>query len=242
MLVDAAAPLPAPEDDEQSIETASFSAAQRCERALERFAVRARGTAEAHDDPSAPLRGEPGAPVEVELDLVWETDGIPYAWRASTRYEIPCRVSGRVRVGEEVIELAGPGQRDHSWGSRDWWAIDWMWSALHLDDGTHTHAVGLPEMPGYGVGYVQRGDEIEEIETVTARHELGHGGLIETASIASAPPQLDLDVQPLAFGPLRLEAPDGRISLFPRAMCRVRTADGRTGIGWVEWNRVQREG
>jgi len=242
MLVDAAAPLPASDDDEQAIETASLAAAQRCERPLERFAVRARGTAEAYDDPSAALRGEPGTPVEMALDLVWQTDGIPYAWRASTRYEIPCRVSGVLRVGGEEIELSGPGQRDHSWGSRDWWAIDWMWSALHLEDGTHTHAVGLPDMPGYGVGYVQQGDRIEEIDTVTAEHELGPGGLISAARIASAPPQLELEVQPLAFGPLRLQAPDGRISLFPRAICRVRAADGRSGIGWVEWNRVQREG
>ena len=87
----------------------SFSAAQRCEEPLRalrgaRCAARPRPTR----TPSAPLRGEPGEPVEVELDLVWETDGIPYAWRASTRYEIPCRVSGTVRVGEETIELDGP--------------------------------------------------------------------------------------------------------------------------------------
>ena len=240
MLVDAAAPLPDAADEEQSIETPVFAAAQRCERELQRFAVRLRGTAQAFEDQSAPLRGEAGEPVELALELVWETDGIPYAWRASTRYEIPCRVSGTVTLAGETIRLQGPGQRDHSWGSRDWWAVDWMWSALHLDDGTHTHAVGLPEMPGYGVGYVQREGELQEIETVRAEQELGPDGLIAAAGIASAPPALDLHVQPLAFGPLRLEAPDGRLSLFPRAMCSVRAADGRTGLGWVEWNRVQR--
>ena len=41
----------------------------------------------------------------------------------------------------------------------------------------------------------------------------------------------------IAFGPLLLTAPDGRISQFPRAMCRVRARDGRAGTGWVEWNR-----
>jgi hypothetical protein len=40
---------------------------------------------------------------------------------------------------------------------------------------------------------------------------------------------LQLEVDPLAFGPLRLE--------FPRAMCNVRDRDGRSGIAWVEWNR-----
>jgi hypothetical protein len=240
MLVDAAAPLPDAADEQQSIETPAFTAAQSCEQALERFAVRVSGTAQAYEDQSAPLRGERGEPVELSLELVWETDGIPYAWRASTRYEIPCRVSGTVTLDGEAIELRGAGQRDHSWGSRDWWAVDWMWSALHLDDGSHTHAVGLPEMPGFGVGYVQRGEELQEIETVSAEQELDPGGLIAAASIVSSPPALELAVEPLAFGPLRLEAPDGRLSLFPRAMCRVRVADGRSGLGWVEWNRVQR--
>ena len=69
--------------------------------------------------------------------------------------------------------------------------------------------------------------------------EIAADGLVSSATITSGPPALELDVQPLAFGALRLEAPDGRISLFPRAMCRVRTADGREGTGWVEWNRVQ---
>jgi hypothetical protein len=47
-------------------------------------------------------------------------------------------------------------------------------------------------------------------------------------------------IEPLAFGPLRLLAPDGRVSHFPRAMCRLRCADGRGGMGWVEWNLNQR--
>jgi hypothetical protein len=239
MLVDAAAPLPGVADEHQAIATATIQAEQQCLEPLRRFRVLARGTAEAHADHSAPLRGERGEPVELELDLIWETDGIPYSWRQSTRYEIPCRVNGRVRIGAEEIDFSGPGQRDHSWGARDWWAVDWMWSGLHLEDGTHTHAVGLPQMPGYGVGYVQRAGELAEIESVTATEQDRENGLIELARIDSGPDELSLEVEPLAFGALRLEAPDGRLSLFPRAMCRVRAADGRTGTGWVEWNRVQ---
>jgi hypothetical protein len=165
---------------------------------------------------------------------------VPYAWRQSTRYEIPCRVSGSVTVGAERIAFSGPGQRDHSWSARDWWAVDWMWSGLHLQDGSHTHAVGIPQMPGYGVGYVQRDGELWEIESVNASAEVGEDGLVTSARIVSGPDELELAVEPLAFGALRLEAPDGRISLFPRAMCRVTSTDGRSGSGWVEWNRVQR--
>jgi hypothetical protein len=239
MLVDPAAPLPAPDDDSQLIDTPQLHAEQHCEEPLRRFRVAARGTAQSHADESAPLRGESGDPVEIELDLTWETDGIPYAWRQSTRYEIPCRVTGTVRVGEETVDFSGQGQRDHSWGARDWWAVDWMWSGVHLTDGTHVHAVGVPQMPGYGVGYVQRGEELTEIEAVTATETVAENGLIIEARIELGPGDLSLEVEPLAFGALRLEAPDGRVSLFPRAMCNLTTGDGRGGSGWVEWNRVQ---
>jgi hypothetical protein len=240
MLVDPAAPLPAADDDAQVISTDALHAEQRCDDPLRTFTIKLRGTAQAHDDEAAPLRGDFGEPIEIELDLTWETDGIPYAWRQSTRYEIPCRVTGSVRVGTDALVFSGPGQRDHSWGSRDWWAVDWMWSGLHLADGTHVHAVGVPQMPGYGVGYMQRDGSIGEISAVTATETILESGLVAEPRIAIGPPDLTLEVEPVAFGALRLEAPDGRVSLFPRAMCRIRTDDGRGGCGWVEWNRVQR--
>jgi hypothetical protein len=34
---------------------------------------------------SAPLRKEAGEPVEIAVDLTWETDGVPYQWRLATR-------------------------------------------------------------------------------------------------------------------------------------------------------------
>lgn len=37
--------------------------------------------------------------------------------------------------------------------------------------------------------------------------------------------------------PVRLTAADGRVSQFPRVWASVSTADGRNGVGWVEWNR-----
>ena len=185
------------------------------------------GTAAAHADHSAPLRKEAGEPVEIAVDLTWETDGVPYQWRLATRYEIPCRVSGTVRVGEEEFELSGPGQRDHSWGARDWWASDWMWSALHLDDGTHTHAVSVPTHPDFGVGYVQRDGELTELANVNSSEQVADNGLITTGRIAMSPVDIDVELEPLAFGAILLEAPDGRISHFPRAMCRVRATDGR---------------
>ena len=238
-VIDFAAPLPT--DDELTVETGELRAEHRCEAPLERFAVRLDATGEVYDDASALLRGEPGtgAPTPVAFDLVWETAGEPYAYRITTRYEIPCRVTGTVHVGDEELELRGVGQRDHSWGPRDWWSAEWMWSAGHLDDGTRFHGVEfrLPDAPRIGVGYLQPPDgDLVELDRVTASEDVGADGLITAAEIGYGD-ELALTVTPLAFGPLRLEAPDGRISEFPRAMCRVVAADGRAGVAWVEWNR-----
>jgi hypothetical protein len=209
-----------------------------CEAELERYRVRLVATGMQYDDASALLRREVGTPVPIELDLVWETQGEPYAYRITTRYEIPCAVHGTLTVGDQKLVLSGPGQRDHSWGPRDWWSAEWMWSAGRLDDGTRFHAVvfRLPDTPPIGVGYLQPPDGgVTEPGNVAAAEEVGPNGLITTARISMD--DLQLEVEPLAFGPLLLEAPDGRISEFPRAMCAVRDRGGRSGVAWVEWNR-----
>jgi hypothetical protein len=83
------------------------------------------------------------------------------------------------------------------------------------------------------------GGELIELERVSANEQVGADGLITHAEVALDPPGLRLEVEPLAFGPLRLIAPDGRVSHFPRAICRVRSDDGRSGVGWMEWNLNQ---
>ncbi len=235
-IIDLAAPLPA--GDELSLESGSGLIELACEAPLERFRVRLRAAGEAFEDPAGLLRGEHGSPADVSFDLVWETLGDPYAYRVTTRYEIPCRVSGTLDLAGERISLEGDGQRDHSWGTRDWWSAEWVWSAFSLDDGTRLHGVEfrLPGAPPIGVGYIQPpGGGVQELDSVSASEQIGPDGLIESARISYD--ELALEVKPLAFGPLRLESSDGRVSQFPRAMCRVRAPDGREGTGWMEWNR-----
>ena len=235
-MVDFAAPLPAGED--LTIATEALRVEHDCESPLERFRVRLSAGGESHADPAALLRGERGEPLEVGFDLLWETLGEPYAYRVATRYEIPCRVSGTVTIGGRQLSLTGLGQRDHSWGPRDWWSAEWMWSAGHLEDGTRLHGVEfrIPGAPPLGVGYLQApGEPVLELDAVSASEQVGEDGLITAAQIRYG--ELGVDVQPIAFGPLRLEAPDGRLSMFPRAMCAIETEDGRRGVAWVEWNR-----
>jgi hypothetical protein len=235
-IVDYAAPLPAGE--ELTVANSGFHAEHVCVAPLERFRVQIDGTGGAYADASAPLRGESGDPVSAGFDLEWKTAGEPYAYRVATRYEIPCCVRGTVHVGDEQFELRGRGQRDHSWGTRDWWSAEWMWSAGHLDDGTRFHGVEfrLHDAPPIGGGYMQPPEGgVTELDRVTATEQIGPDGLITAARITYE--DLTLTVEPIAFGPLLLTAPDGRVSQFPRAMCRVVAGDGRAGVAWVEWNR-----
>jgi Ecdysteroid kinase-like family len=210
---------------------------------LKTYSVTVRGTGAAYDDPAGLLRGEAGRPVEVSMRLTWTTVGTPYQYRIAPRYEIPCTVSGSVTAdGREYAANAVPGQRDHSWGVRDWWSMDWVWSALHLDDGTHIHGVDIriPGAPPIGIGYLQPpGEPLIELQAVTAQETVADNGLPTATTLIYNPGEVAATIDIRGHAPVLLTSPDGRISHFPRAWAAVTTADGRTGVGWVEWNRNQ---
>ncbi|KUI38395.1 phosphotransferase [Mycobacterium sp. IS-1496] len=237
-IVDFEAPLP---DDYTETVTDSTHLGLEPVEPLRTYRVTVRGRGEAHDDPVALLRGEAGRPVDLTMDLTWTTVGTPYQYRITSRYEIACTVSGTISAdGREYTFDAVPGQRDHSWGVRDWWAMDWVWNALHLDDGTHLHGVDL-RIPGMGpmsIGYVQSpGAALIETTEMTAQATFADTGLPVTTSLTVQPGDLTVDVDIRGFAPVMLTSGDGRVSHFPRAWAAVTTGDGRTGIGWLEWNR-----
>ncbi|MGK2867307.1 MAG: phosphotransferase [Mycobacterium sp.] len=208
---------------------------------LQRYRVTLQARGEAYDDPSGLLRGEAGRPVEVGLDLEFTSVSTPYLYRITPRYEIACTVSGTATVDGHQYPLSSvPGQRDHSWGVRDWWGMDWVWSAVHLDDGTHLHGVDLrvPGMSPIGIGYLQQeGKPLVELTAVTADKAFGDNGLPVSTSLSLAPVNVEVATEIRGHAPVLLTSDDGRVSQFPRAWATVTTADGRTGVGWLEWNR-----
>ncbi len=208
---------------------------------LERMTVQATAPAVAFDDAVAVYGRRPGEPTTIGFDLTWRTDGVPYHYDVTTRYEVPCLVDGEVTVGGDRMSVVGQGQRDHSWGVRDWWAFGWCWAAARLDDGTRVHVADI-RIPGQHIalGYVQpAAGRVQTVEGLVVTEELGAEGIPAGGRIEIEPGQLDLEVRPIAFGPLVLTAPDGRISRFPRAAARFVAADGRAGTGWIEWNQPE---
>jgi hypothetical protein len=240
VLADPDCPLPAVDGTDLEVSTGAYRLTLAWDAPLRQVRLTASGTATGYDDPADVLRQAPGQasgrPVAVELDLTWRTDGTPFQWRSQTRYEIPCHVDGHVIVDGERIDVSWAGQRDHSWGVRDWWRLEWNWMAVHLDDGSHWHSAAVPAYPGNGTGYVQLAGAVTELSSADAASSFTPDGLFGPTTVRVEPGGHVLDLSPVAFAPVRMESGDGRVSFFPRATCRVTTADGRAGIGWVEWN------
>jgi hypothetical protein len=231
--------LPHPAGPDLSVGSRGYQVNGTMEEPLAVMRVAGTAPAAVHVDPTAIYRQEVGTPTSLALDLTWLTDGHPYHYQVTTRYEIPCLVTGDITLGGDRLPVDGPGQRDHSWGVRDWWAFGWCWAAARLDDGTRLHFADI-RMPGQSValGYIQQPDgTVLSLDALTMSEDLGHDGLPVGAVAHLQPGGIEVAIHPLAFGPLLLIAPDERTSRFPRAAARFVTGDGREGVGWIEWNQ-----
>jgi hypothetical protein len=158
----------------------------------------------------------------------------------TTRYEQSARVTGEVVIGDERIDVACPGQRDHSWGVRDWWLFAWIWTSGHLDDGTWWHAVrSMPDgVEGFQTGYlVDPGGTLREIAAVRAEPELDAEQLPVRAQLDIG--GLELAMTAELHAPVLLESREQKRSRFPRTLCHFETPDGRAGRGWTEFNWPQ---
>jgi hypothetical protein len=207
-----------------------------CETPNEHWSVNLEAFAVALDDPAEAYRGERGDRVALGLDLEWVEAAPAQMSLGVPRYEQACTVQGEVLVGNERISVDGFGERDHSWGRRDWWSMPWCWTAGRLGDGTAFHAFRpLLDVP-FASGFVAPpGQDVRTAQSFTVDTELGDEGLPSSATMTLD--DLQLSVTPTGFAPVLLEATDGRVSRFPRALCRFdETGDGgRSGWGWTEW-------
>lgn len=243
ILSDTASPLPIRGEGTYRVEGDGYTATFEVIEAVKSYRVTFEGTAFTYPDEGAILRGEAGTPVQISADLTWDTDGIDYQWSITTRYEMPCRVTGTLTIDGEQIEFAGDGQRDHSWALRDWWGRSWMWNAFRLDDGdglttgTKIHSVVMDGME-YAFGYVQKGSDITELALGSSEMEYDDDGRMSNVRIRLEGVDLEFTVTPTAYANLLLVSEEGKVAHFVRAMADFVAADGRTGRGWIEWDRI----
>ncbi|MFB4319242.1 hypothetical protein [Actinomadura sp. 21ATH] len=231
---------PMPEPGSADVRTAAYTATQKIAEPFgpARVTLDA-GAAAVLPDPAMAYGDLAGAATtRLALDLEWSTAGGVYPYKDLPRYEIPCTVTGTVEVGGERFAIDGAGgERDHSWGERDWWKTSWLWSSGRLGDGTAFHCmqanIGFPiPWPSFAV---PPGGELEHRDGFSAETVFGAGDLPRESRLrlAGAP----MTAEPLAFAPVAVTSPDGAEARFPRALCRFAAEDGRTGYGWTEWHQ-----
>jgi hypothetical protein len=236
LIRDHAAPVPT--GDDLDVEGKRFHASWRCTDPLLEWRITTEGTATMLGDPVDAFHGEDGPDIPVRVDLRWRGAASVFPYSQTTRYEQAAWVEGEVVIGDERIEVRCPGERDHSWGVRDWWQFPWVWTSGRLEDGTWFH--GVRSLLGEADAFFQTGFVVESnmalrpVNRVTFTPELTDEKLLRHGDL-----QLDdlaLSVTPELQAPVLLVSPDGRQSRFPRALCRFETGDGRAGRGWTELN------
>lgn len=188
-------------------------------------------------DPAQAFHGLNGPSVPVSLDLEWGSRSEAFPYAMTTRYEISSWVTGSVTIGGETMTVDCAGQRDHSWGVRDWWQFPWNWTSGHFDDGSFVHAARsiIPGLDLFATGYTVSPDG-----TLTPADVIENDVDIDVEKLPTAARQrigpVAFATEPVGHAPVLLVAPDGRETRFPRAMCRYTTEDGRSGTGWTEYN------
>lgn len=236
IVADNDAPLPAP--GETTVRTDSYRAEQEISEPFGTARVRLDALAHVLSDALDACGDLDGAETtRLSLDLEWRTVGGVYPYRDLPRYEIPCTVAGTVRIGDETFAVSASGERDHSWGERDWWSVSWLWTSGRLQDGTWFHGmqanIGFPlPWPSFAVNPP---GGLEHLDGFCAETVFGDDDLpaFSRLRLKGAP----MTATPVAFAPVAMASPDGASARFPRALCRFETEDGRTGYGWTEWHQ-----
>lgn len=233
--------VPLPKGKALEVRADSLWAECVCETPMEHWGLGLESFGVRLDDPADAYRGERGERIAVGLDLEWEAMTPVYDYpypdgHLGAHYEHAGVVHGKLLVDDAEIPFEGTGERDHSWGERDWWVLGWHWTSFRIGD---SMAINFVQPQGFDValGYIRRpGEDLEPV--TTARVETHFGAeKIPTAARYVINNDLEVDVEVLAAAPVPLIAGDGRTGRFPRCLCRYTTAEG-SGVGWAEWNQV----
>lgn len=245
MVADNDAPLPgggrgaAPDPDGPLVTAGrAYTATQEIRSPLETARLTLDASAAALlPDPAAAYRPGPRETTSFGFDLAWATDGGVYPYRDMSRYEIPATVTGTIRLGGEQTAFSGHGERDHSWGERDWWSVSWLWTSGRLADGTALHGVQANlGFPFPWPSFMRTPDgTLGHRDGFRASTRFGADGFPASSQLTVG--GLDLTVTPQLFAPVAMTSPDGRTAHFPRALCRFEAAGGRAGYGWTEWHQ-----
>lgn len=160
-------------------------------------------------------------------------DGCPQ-WIANDRFEQQGMVSGHVRFADKTFTLNGFGQRDHSWGTREW-GINQHWKWVHAQAGDHlgVHFWQLDAMGDRALrGYVHKDGHVAAITEVDVKAQYDQTMQQKSLQIDvrdSAGRHTVISAEAYAVFPF---AVDPTITLFESPL--TLSIDGESGYGWCE--------
>jgi hypothetical protein len=178
------------------------------------------------------------------VDFSFEASHLPYAYgshphgcpayAADNRIEQSGRVKGTLRLGSREILFDATGHRDHSWGTRDWFAMQhYEWFVGQVGDDVSVHfwhiqALGRTEIRGYAYkeGLLAAVTGVE----VAVEFDKDYWQQRYTAKITDEAGRLTT-VSAEVFGHYTL-VPDPGFHL--RESGGRATIDGKQGVGWME--------
>jgi hypothetical protein len=237
--------VPVPNGGALVLDAGAYRAELRADAPFERWSVVVRGGARSRPDPAGAFTDTPTTAAEVDVRLEWAAVAPPFEYTLTTRYEQTSHVTGSVTVDGRTVAVDAPGQRDHSWGVRDWWDLSWCWSAGTFADGRAFHLLntvfpgGGSYSTGYTVAAVGGPEPWTEVTSGSVETTLD-GDLqatVATLTCGTGPGgDLVISAAAIAQAPVLLVADDGRESRFARTMMRYVRADGVEGTGWLECN------
>lgn len=181
---------------------------------------------------------------EVSLDYAFEATHPPYSYAsdprgcpsycADDRVEQSARVKGQLKFQGRTIDLDCTGHRDHSWGTRDWMAMqhyEWFLAQVGEDISVHfwkLQALGESQTRGY----VYKDGLMAWIDDVDLKVSFDANWFhwSYTATIRDSVGRTT-EINGRVFGHVLLDShPDMKLHEGPGA-CSV---DGRNGVGWLE--------
>ncbi|MCB0975070.1 MAG: hypothetical protein KDB86_11000 [Actinobacteria bacterium] len=236
LLIDDEVPLPS-RSDGWELRSDGLWADYTVESPLEHVSAGLESFALAIDAPEevdrSPMLGDR---VAFGFELDWFTAGPGvYRWPAvAERTEAPCRVEGNVLLGDETMPVDAVGQRDHSWGDREWFAAEWTWTAFHFPDGRHIHTTTVWLGDAHlSFGYTLADGRYHDVHNAAMdrRTPVRPDG---TSLIVNGE---SMEIEPVGWAPAPIRDGD-RSARLDRALARVHHQDGTVGVGWWERHHI----
>lgn len=166
---------------------------------------------------------------------------------AASHYEVPCRVSGSLEFGGELVAFNGLGIRDHSWGPRRWQGPRyWRWLSGMFDERTAfvAWAIRVGEQRAPGSGMLMTDGRVSSLVAVDVGTEYGAAPYYPKAMrltlTAEAGQIVTATGEVLGIVPLRNRR-DGVTARLAEVVVRFES-NGRTGYGIAEYHDLILDG